>query len=214
MLWLPHLRSNHNSEISLSETGYSLILRNAASSEIENVGVRIEGHKGSVVERHTMKNQDLDLYEIGEKLAEHSKEREISARGRISELFPYIYAASKRMSTRGISEFLAENFGIKLSAVGVGRALREQDKHWERLLDLVEPSALIVSNAHNVDLENLLGNAEAFQAMSERPPRVSGKKGHAEYLAAVEFLKRRWFALDEEVRENCLAFLPKRQDDK
>jgi hypothetical protein len=56
---------------------------------------------------------------MGERLVQCAQEQEISARGRISELFPYIYQASKRMNTRAISSFLTDNFGLELSAVGI-----------------------------------------------------------------------------------------------
>jgi hypothetical protein len=165
------------------------------------------------MKRQTPKTEDLEIFEIGERLAKHSQEREISARGRITELFPYIYQASRRMSTRAISEFLDDNFGLKLSAVGVSRALKDEHKHWEKFAEIIEPEAAVVARAQEVDMESILENEELFLRLTEKQrPIVSGSIGLRSYEQAVDFLKRRWFALDEEIRENCLKFLAKKGD--
>jgi hypothetical protein len=162
------------------------------------------------MKRQNPKKEDLEVFEIGERLAKHSQEREISARGRITELFPYIYQASRRMSTRAISEFLDDNFGFKLSAVGVSRALKEERKHWEKFAEIVEPWAMEVARAQEVDMDSILENEALFLRLTEKQqPIVSGSVGLRTYQDAVELLKRRWFALDEEIRENCLKFLSK-----
>jgi hypothetical protein len=166
------------------------------------------------MQRQTVKTEDLEVFEIGERLAKHAQEREISARGRITELFPYIYQASKRMSTRAISEFLADNFGLKLSAVGVSRALKEEEKHWQKLAEILEPSAMIVARAHGVEASAVLDDEEKFLALASRPPKLSRKEGHGEYEEAVGFLKRRWYTLDEESRQNCWPYLAGEEDAK
>jgi hypothetical protein len=153
-------------------------------------------------------NESLEFFEMGEKLAECAQEQEISARGRISELFPYIYQASKRMSTRAISSFLADNFGLKLSAVGISRALKDEKKHWEWLAETVEPAAQIFARAHGVSAYGILDDENAFFGFSEQTPKVSGEEGFHEYRGAEDFLKRRWFSLDKDVRDSCMAFIP------
>jgi hypothetical protein len=160
------------------------------------------------MKQKTIKPEDLEIFEIGERLAKHSQEREISARGRITELFPYIYQASKRMSTRAISEFLADDFGLKLSAVGVSRALKEEDKHWRKLAELMEPPAIIVGRALGISWRVLLKERGVFfPATAGEPPTVNGERGLLEYREAVEFLNRRWFSLDEEIRDVCMGFM-------
>jgi hypothetical protein len=154
-----------------------------------------------------MLHDELDFYQMGEKLLERAKEHEISARGRISELFPYIYQAAKRMSTRAISEFLAVNFGVKLSAVGISRALRDEEKHWEGLAEIMEPSAVIVARAHGISAYWVLDGAEDLKSLENESPTVCGEDGYLEYKAAVEFLKRRWFSLDKEIRDSCMRFV-------
>jgi hypothetical protein len=155
-----------------------------------------------------MNNESLEFFEIGERLAQCAQEQEMSARGRISELFPYIYQASKRMSTRAISSFLADNFGLKLSAVGISRALKEEKKHWQWLAETVEPAAQIFSRAHGVSAYGILDDENAFLGFSEQAPKVSGEEGFQEYQGAEDFLKRRWFSLDKDVRDSCMPFVP------
>jgi hypothetical protein len=158
------------------------------------------------MKRQSPKTEDLEIFEIGERLAKHSQEREISARGRITELFPYIYQASKRMSTRAISEFLADNFGLKLSAVGVSRALKEEEKHWQKLAEIMEPPAMIVARAHGVEVWAVLDDEDGFLAMTGHPPKLSRKESHGEYEEAVSFLKRRWYTLDDDSRYHCSPY--------
>jgi len=47
-------------------------------------------------------DRDLEFYEMGEKLAECAEVHEISARGRVSELFPYIGALAEGNSIRSV----------------------------------------------------------------------------------------------------------------
>jgi len=155
-----------------------------------------------------MNSESLEFFEMGEKLAECAQEQEISARGRISELFPYIYQASKRMSTRAISSFLVENFGLKLSAVGISRALKDEKRHWEWLAGIIEPPAHVFARAHGVSVRGILDDENAFHGFADKTPTVSGQDGYYEYEEAREFLKRRWFSLDQEVRDNCISFVP------
>jgi len=159
-----------------------------------------------------MNSESLEFFEMGEKLLQCAQEQEISARGRISELFPYIYQASKRMSTRAISSFLADNFGLKLSAVGVSRALKEEKKHWEWLAETVEPAAQIFARAHGVSAYGILDDEDAFLGFSEQTPKVSGEDGFYEYEGARDFLKRRWFTLVKDVRDHCMPFVPNEEN--
>src|ERR1700722_17524934 len=94
------------------------------------------------------------LTELGEKLVENSLlAEEFSAqRGLINELFPWVYEASKRMSSRAISRWLAEK-GVKLSAATVAKALRNPRLYWQELADEIEPAATIFGNAHDLDVK-------------------------------------------------------------
>lgn len=66
-----------------------------------------------------------EMADIGKELADYAKnEADFSAqRGRIEELFPYIWIASRRMSLRKISEWLEKAKGVSLSANTLSRAM-------------------------------------------------------------------------------------------
>lgn len=161
-------------------------------------------------------NPDVSLNEIGTGLVGHAQnEAEYSARGTLSELFPYIFQASRRMSSRAISRWLAEGPKIKLSAVTIAKALRNADKYWEEFADFVEPRARIVEDALDWPMEDFLYNEVGFRHHIEdkkTAPKVGGdtfeEQMHslAEYETAVEFLIDHWFNLDSSVRDNCYRF--------
>ena len=157
-------------------------------------------------------NTDPELKEIGNDLKIYAEnDAEFSARGVIDELFPSIYMASKRMSTRAISRWLQENHKIKLSAVTIAKALRESDKHWEEYFEAIDPSAQIFGNAHDASMTDFLMNPNVFSVLrsNEKNLKFSGKEGYCEYQKAVEIVEQDWFqALDERAREECSQFIP------
>jgi hypothetical protein len=53
-----------------------------------------------------------------------------------------------------------------------------------------------------------LDDENAFLGLSAKSPSVSGEEGFREYESAMEFLKRRWFSLDRDVRDSCVPFIP------
>lgn len=149
---------------------------------------------------------DPDLKEIGKNLIEYaSEDAEFSAhRGAIDELFPFIYQASKRMSTRAISRWLSEEQGVKLSAVTIAKALREAGKNWERYWDRIEPVARIVEDSNDFKLEQFLFDDELFEKMIRDKPVVSANPDEQwEYENATSTLTEEWFSLDESTREQC-----------
>ena len=150
----------------------------------------------------------------------HSQEQEISGRGLVSSLFPYIYTASKRMSTRSISAFLQEKHGVKLSAVTIAKALREPERHAMAILERVEPAARIVATALDVSPDNLLEDENCFVAVKDKPPKIpSGRREEAEealaeYAAARDCLETEWFALPSDLRLMTLGVLAKQEHDE
>jgi hypothetical protein len=155
------------------------------------------------------------IHEIGESLvhfavntAEFSKQR-----GLTEELFPYIYQASRRMSTRAISQYLNLNHKVKISAVSIAKALREADKHWESLYEEVEPAARIFGDAHgDSDAEDVLElDGDAFRALCNQPPTLAMNtdeqryENYSQYENAMYILRDGWFAFDEDTRQSCLV---------
>jgi hypothetical protein len=168
---------------------------------------------------------DPTLHEVGEALTQYADEQaEFSARGIIGELFPYIYQASRRMSTRAISRWLREGPKIKLSAVSIAKALRNPEKYWQEFAESIEPQARIVQDALDWPIEDFLYNAEAFEDAISGPnkitPKVSGdsndeiQRSNWEYEDAVGFLKRKWFSLDPAVRSSCWKYFHAKEEEK
>jgi hypothetical protein len=160
---------------------------------------------------------EYDISEVGASLVAHSQEQEISGRGLVNSLFPYIYTASKRMSTRAISAFLQEQHGVKLSAVTIAKALREPERHALGILERVEPAARTVAAALDVSPESLLEDPNCFEAMKDKPPgiwpgsREETAEALAEYDAACDCLETEWFALPSDLRLMTLGVLKKQE---
>lgn len=154
---------------------------------------------------------DLELKEIGNDLKIYAEnEAEFSARGVIDELFPSIFMASKRMSTRAISRWLMEMHKIKLSPVTIAKALREADQHWEEYFETIAPAAQIFGNAHDASMADFLLDPNAFCVLrsNEKKLKFSGEEGYHEYQRAAEIIEQDWFqALDERAREECSQFI-------
>ena len=159
-----------------------------------------------------MKNM---IQEIGESLIQYAHDTaEFSKqRGLTEELFPYIYQASRRMSTRAISQYLSEVHKMKISAVSVAKALREADKHWESLYEEVEPAARIFGDAHgDRDADDVLElEGEMFRGLCNQTPTLAmnshgqALENYTEYEHAMYLLRDQWFAFDDDTRQSCLA---------
>jgi len=143
--------------------------------------------------------------EIGLELVENSRlAEEFSAQhGLINELFPYVYEASKRMSSRAISRWL-ESKGTKLSAATIAKALRNPKLYWEELAEEIEP------NSYDLLVEELLLKPELFLHFKDQPPGIARVTQHGvidshnEIQGAITKLND-WFKLPETAREECLA---------
>jgi hypothetical protein len=164
----------------------------------------------------------ISLRELGCQLVEDSNlNEEFSAqRGLINEMFPYIYEASKRMSSRAISRWLEAN-KIKLSAATIAKALRNPKPLWEEVLEEVEPAAFTFARAHDVEVQTLLENEELFCALQGATPTIAegvtdegARTAFDEYQAAGWKLKEDWFSLPEQAREACLSCAPLSIDEK
>ena len=157
-------------------------------------------------------NTNTELSEVGCDLKRYAEtEAEFSARGVVDELFPYIFMAAKRMSTRAISRWLKDTHKIKLSPVTIAKALRESDEHWETFFEKIEPSARIFGDAHSVYMRDFLMHQDLFSGLisNKKNLTVSGEDGYHEYQRAAEIIERDWFqSLDESTREECARYIP------
>ena len=166
---------------------------------------------------------DEGLTHVGEELVRYAAEvAEFSAqRGLVDELFPYIYQASKRMSTRAISRFLKEEQGIKLSAVTIAKALKVADKYWLAWYESVEPAARVFGAAHDIDPDDVLEleaghfdhlcGENTLNLVAKNTQQVEEKWG--EYEDAVSVLQSQWFKFDQDTRQTCLALVPEDKEE-
>jgi hypothetical protein len=152
--------------------------------------------------------------EVGDDLVQYAKNAEFCAqRGVLDELFPYIFLASKRLSSRAISLWLKEEKGIKLSFVSIAKALRNADKYWAEIVEAIEPAARLVERAHSVKHEEFLCNRDLFENLKTSPPTLSGNTeqnvhfAHNDYESALAFLENNWFCYDDDVLEECKPFI-------
>src|ERR1700724_4364064 len=95
-----------------------------------------------------------DLKKIGGELVKDSRRVRFSAaRGVVADLFPFIFQASQRMSTRAISDWLNKKHQIYISAATIAKALREQRKYWALFFNTIRISAVCFESAHDVPME-------------------------------------------------------------
>ena len=131
----------------------------------------------------------------------------------LEELFPYVYDASRRMSTRAISAWLKENHGIQISQPTISRALRKGERYWQGFTDYIEPWARRVEAEIDASMEDFLFRDEVFHHMvKEVPPSNAFAADSAEAVRygefedAVSFLEQKWFTLSLETRLLCRRY--------
>jgi hypothetical protein len=149
-----------------------------------------------------------DIANIGAELVGASLSTERSPGEVLNELFPYVHEASRRMSTRGIRDWLKENYGILISQPTLSRALRNPEKYRQAFAEFIEPWARRVEEAIPPSMQDFLFDDRLFKHfVDELPPANSFPQDSdeaaqfAEVEEAVEFLEYRWFSLSEETRQ-------------
>ena len=163
------------------------------------------------------------IKELGAKLVQDSKLNDelCTQRGLIFHLFPFIFEASKRMSSRAIVRWL-EAYGTKVSLATVAKALRNPKIHWQEIYDDIEPAALIFADAHDLEVRTLLADHElffnlvhdksTFPSMEDRLPHENAQGLYDEYLDACSKLQEDWFCMPAASITACLASMP--EEDK
>jgi len=160
----------------------------------------------------------VSLIDVGQQLVGHSKSAEFTAnRGLVTELFPFIFEASERMSARAISRFFQEQQGIKLSAVTITKALNDPQKSWISFFGSIEPSAKVLAkwfrpasfkylyyskseyeSRTSLDKEGVISGMVARGAMALLKP---------EWVAANKVLREKWFSIGMSTRLKAKPYL-------
>jgi len=160
-------------------------------------------------------------FEVGNDLVKHSIENPSSAPGIVTELFPYIYEAAGRMSSRSIAAFLNEKHKVGISASTVSRALRRPQLHVDAYVDRVEPAArevattLKISNFHSLllsqnDFLDAANSTSHFSGNSEE----SDLEAEASFKEAIDKLGKNWWAYGDRFRALALEVLRDRETDE
>ena len=154
--------------------------------------------------------------ELGAKLVQESRLNVESCMQRsvIFHLFPFIYEAAKRMSTRGIVRWLEAN-GTKISLATVAKALRTPNQYWQEIYEDIEPAAMVVAQTHNLAIRTLLTDQELFFDLVHDKntfPNLQSKSSEDkaqehcdEYLDACAKLQEDWYCLPPTAIQACLA---------
>jgi hypothetical protein len=163
-------------------------------------------------------NKTTSATEIGLKLVGHSKATEFSAnRGLVTDLFPFIFEASQRMSARAISRFLLEEQGVKLSAVTITKALNDPKKSWNAFFDAVEPSARVIAKWCKSETLNFLFTGRAKyesnidEAIGNPVARLAARvMQRGDILEADKVLRQKWFCINKVTLEKAKPYLETR----
>ena len=108
------------------------------------------------VSYRNMSTKRIPIDQVGAELVETSRSESEESLPLSTRLFPYIYVASRNMSTRAISRWLAEKHEVSLSAAAISRALNSPRVHLERLAEYIAASARYVAILNKTDPMNLL----------------------------------------------------------
>lgn len=162
---------------------------------------------------------DMILRSVGEDLVETSRSEETSARGLVTQLFPFIAVAAKRMSARSISRYLQERHAVKISAVTIAKALREPAKHLEPFAEKIEIAGRRVADAHGLTVHQLLSlDGSMFGSVTSTQPTILGlsaeeaSQEYGAYQDAVRSLLDDWFSADADVRTIAMEFIASDED--
>lgn len=163
-------------------------------------------------------HQERSASDIGLKLVNHARSTEFTAnRGLVIELFPFIFEASQRMSARAISRFLADEQGVKLSAVTITKAINDPKKSWNSFFDAIEPSARIIARWSNGETLNFLfaGRAKYESNIDKAIGNPIGRWAaklilKEDVVSADKILRQKWFCINKVTLEKARPYLESR----
>ena len=155
-----------------------------------------------------------EIPSIGAELIEHARSNSVQPRGLMDDLFPFIYEASKRLSSRAISRWLEQEKGIKISNVTVAKALRNPEKYWETFAERLEPSIRTIENETGAAAESFLEDERiTFALGGEASLRLRCEdangdgRGNRDLDEAVQLLKECWYPLGAATRKEITPYL-------
>jgi hypothetical protein len=160
-----------------------------------------------------LENKTVSVADISKDLVGHAKTFNPNAkRGLVVELFPAIFQASEHMSARGVSKYLNEKHGIKLSAVTITKALNDPKKNWNQFFDIIEPYVEAYENwEKSTKRDEFLFDDESFKAV-QFPGREFVRKHLLKFAfaQAINVLREKWFSIDIVTRIKARTYLAER----
>lgn len=163
-------------------------------------------------------DKPASLIDIGQKLVGHSKSTEFTAnRGLVTELFPFIFEASERMSARAISRYFLDEQNIKLSAVTITKALNDPKKSWVSFFESIQPSAIVIAKWFRPATFKFLfvsksvyearTTPDAYNPISRALVRGAKALLQPERVAAERVLIEKWFSIGLATRLKAKTYL-------
>lgn len=145
------------------------------------------------------------LAEIGREVVESSRQPEASERSKVSQLFPYIYEAAKRISARAISREFGKR-GVEISQVSISKALRAQKKHFQAHFDYVDVAARTVERVLGFSAADVLSDEGTFvHAEIQFEKHEYDPDEEWPLQEALSVLRDDWWGFEADFRETCLA---------
>jgi len=167
-----------------------------------------------------------NLVAIGKDLVAHAHKSKLEEkRGVVVELFPFIYEASARLSSRGISRYLWEKHKVKISAVTVAKALSDLKRSWNQYFDVIEPFARIFEKgSYFTPMGVFLFDDKRFREMTEALP-MRRYRGHwldlkalcritVEDVEAANILRDKWYSISLDIRLKARPYIEHRLNEK
>ena len=159
----------------------------------------------------TMQN-DESMSAIGADLLSHAQE--FGERIRLpltTQLFPFLFLASRRMTTREMSEWLETNKGVKLSGPMISKGLQRPDLHLSRIAEHVQPLANYIAAVHSVDLKWLLFKEDPITGASALGSLWEKVIDHFDEPSegvreALDTLMEMWDPIPQEVKFMCRKY--------
>ena len=147
------------------------------------------------------------LSSVGSDLVSHANEFGSPNRlPLITQLFPFLFLASRRMTTREMSDWLSKEKGVSLSAPMITKGLKRPDLHLKRIVEHVQPLAAFVCAVHDLNVDGLLFGENPQRRCSELKDFADGIWGAPDEVTtdsvreALNSLMEFWEPIPDEVK--------------
>jgi hypothetical protein len=155
---------------------------------------------------------DETMSAIGADLLSHAQEfGEPNRLPLTTQLFPFLFPASRRMTTREMSAWLEKEKGVKLSGVMISKGLQRPELHLRRIAEHVQPLAAYIAAAHELNAERLLFGENLETGESELKNFGEHLFAASEHFSdgvheAYGILAESWEPIPEEVKFMCRRY--------